>query len=446
MGTHPIFESDFDCLTEMDNSPIHSAKRLQSPLLESNVWTEAARLCKLYPNAVNMGQGFPNFPPEDYIPNALAKAPLKGTMANQYSRDFGKTEFVEALADFYSPLFGFSINPLANILVTTGAYAALHIAIQSFIDPGDEVIIIEPAFDCYAPMVDLAGGIPKYISLIHPKGVSRSENWVLDLAVLEQMVSKKTKAIILNNPNNPLGKVWHRDELESLSKVIIRHNLLCISDEVYEHLVYKPLDHVRIGSLDGMENRTITIGSAGKSWSVTGWKTGWAIGAQNLIKPMQSFWVNTMASGVTPVQAALAECFRFELDRAKPGHPIHNPDSHFWQLSQKKLKPKLEQMIGILKDLGLEPIVPEGTYYMMADATQFKQKLSLDDKDTPWDIQFMRWLAKERGIIVIPVSAFYGLENRSKDTNSHFVRFCFAKNDETISRLELCSKTIASKR
>lgn len=146
-------------------------------------------------------------------------------MNNQYTRDFGKVDLVETLSKFYSPLFGRQIDPLTDILVTTGAYCALNIATQVFVDPGDEVIIIEPYFDCYAPMVKLAGGIAKFIPLVPRGDKSSTANWKLDFDRLDRLISKKTKAIILNNPGNPLGKVWRKEELETLSKIIIRHDI-----------------------------------------------------------------------------------------------------------------------------------------------------------------------------------------------------------------------------
>jgi len=212
-------------------------------------------------NALNVGQGFPNFPPALHVMESLSSVPIENHMLNQYCRGFGHAPLVKALADFYSPLLSKPLDPNTEVLVTVGAYYALYAVTQAFINAGDECIIMEPFFDCYSPMVTYAGGTPKFIPL-QPAGENHTANdWCLDYDKLEEMINPKTKMIILNNPNNPLGKVWSTEELKKLAEICIRRDILCISDEVYEHLVYSPQIHHRMAALDGMHDRTITIGS-----------------------------------------------------------------------------------------------------------------------------------------------------------------------------------------
>lgn len=278
--------------------------------------------------------------------------------------------------------------------------------------------------------------------------------------------------IILNNPNNPLGKVWSQAELEKLAEICIRRDILCISDEVYEHLVYAPQKMIRIASFPGMWERTITIGSAGKTWSATGWKIGWAYGPQELINPMHVVWQNSIYTAATPLQEACARAFKTEMSKPFDGHPkgkvqisFHfchrnvinltlkkdNPDSYFRSLCEDELRPKKEKMTKILQDVGLNPIVPDGGYFMIADMTpltKFIDEKELDSTNDPWDYKgkffiynysirmilflVVRWLCEKYKIATIPNSAFYSAGHK-KDYEK-YIRFCFAKDDNTLDQ------------
>lgn len=213
---------------------------------------------------------------------------------------------MNAIAALYTQLVERQIDPLNEVLVTTGAYEALYASIQGHIDEGDEVIIIEPFFDCYEPMVKMAGGVPRFIPLRCQKPNDgtpvSSADWVLDDAELESLFNAKTKMIILNTPNNPLGKVFKREELTKIADLCKKHNVLCLSDEVYEWMVYDKNEHIRICTLPDMWERTITIGSAGKTFSVTGWKIGWAYGPANLLVNLQMVHQNSVYTNATPIQ------------------------------------------------------------------------------------------------------------------------------------------------
>jgi len=263
--------------------------------LEKNVWVQFIDLT-LKHKPLNLGQGFPDFAPPQHVTDALADvAKDSNVMLHQYTRGYGHPRMVAALSKLYSQMIGRTINPLTEILVTGGAYEALFACIMGCVNPGDEVIIIEPFFDCYEPMVRLAGGTPVFIPLRPNKeGASHSGDFIL---VEEELVSKfnsKTKAIIVNTPNNPLGKVFSRKELEFIAQLCKQHDVLCIMDEVYEWLVYEPYEHVRMASFPDMWDRTITIGSAGKTFSVTGWKLGWAYGPEYLMRNLCTAHQNSL--------------------------------------------------------------------------------------------------------------------------------------------------------
>ncbi|KAI5632030.1 aminotransferase class I and II domain-containing protein [Phthorimaea operculella] len=272
-----------------------------------SVWVEYIHLAAEYKPAVNLGQGFPDYHAPKHVTNALAEiATGDNPLLHQYTRGFGHPRLVQNLAKLYSPLIGRELNPMTEILVTSGAYEALFSAILGHVDTGDEVIVIEPFFDCYDYMITQAGGISKFIALkpkTKPGETLTSADWVLDEAELASLFNSKTKMIILNTPHNPLGKIFTRKELELIADLCKKHNVLCISDEVYEWMVFEPHQHIRIATLPGMWERTITIGSAGKTFSVTGWKTGWAYCPASLMQNLQVVHQNCVYTHSTPVQA-----------------------------------------------------------------------------------------------------------------------------------------------
>lgn len=415
--------------------------RVKNPNVQNNVWVEFVGLAMKH-NAVNVGQGFPNFPPVEHVMTGLSEIPVENHMNNQYCRGFGHAPLVKVLGEFYGPLFNREMDVNNEILITVGAYYALFAATQALINPGDEAIIIEPFFDCYAPMVKYAGGVCKFIPLA-PTGVTNTANdWKLDMDKLESLVTPKTKVLFFNTPNNPLGKVFSLQECQAIADFCIKHDIICISDEVYEHLVYEPQKHIRIGSLEGMYDRTITIGSAGKTWSVTGWKIGWAMGCPELINAMQIVWQNSIYVAATPLQEACARSFKREMDAAArdahfSGHAKDYPESYFRTLTEVELLPKRAKLERILTEFGFNPIVPDGGYFMIADCSKIRDQIpveELDDSDDPWDYKAVRWMCANKKIAAIPNTAFYGKEHKKQFEK--YIRFCFAKSDETIDQFE----------
>uniref|UniRef100_A0A3P8W8I7 Kynurenine aminotransferase 1 n=1 Tax=Cynoglossus semilaevis TaxID=244447 RepID=A0A3P8W8I7_CYNSE len=341
--------------------------------VDKNVWVEFTQLAADY-KPVNLGQGFPDFSPPPFIQEAFCKAVSGGPSMHQYTRAFVSV-FIHIGG--HKPLYMKAFfNPIKQKVAEVGAYQALFSACQAVVDDGDEVIVVEPFFDCYKPMVLMAGGTPVYV---------------------------------------PLRPVFKTEELQMIADLCIKHNLLCISDEVYEWLTYDGAEHVKIASLPGMWERTITIGSAGKTFSATGWKVGWAIGSRHVMKYIKTIHQNTVYHCATAAQEAVAHGFDREYEL------FGTPESYFQQLPAL-LQQKRKRLALCLESVGLKPIMPEGGYFIMADISSFNDE---NTKDEPYDFRFVKWLIKEKGLATIPVSAFYSSEH-SKDFEK-YIRFCFVK-------------------
>ncbi len=364
-------------------------------------------------NAVNLGQGFPDFPAPDFVIEAARTALASGH--NQYARSAGHPRLVNAIATVYSPLFHLELDPLSEVVVTTGATEGIFATMQGLVNPGDEVILIEPFYDSYPAAVLMAGGTPVYVPLRPAAGATSAAQWSLDMDELESAITPRTRLLVINTPNNPAGKVFTRAELESVAALVQAHNLVVLSDEVYEWMTYDDAPHIRLATLPGMWERTITLGSAGKTFSVTGWKIGWAIAPRHLAHAvlMAHQWIPFAVT--TPLQEAVGAAFEQVEERG-----------YFAELGAMYAS-KRDKLAGALADVGLTPMIPQGSYFILVDTAHLDAPTPTAD---PRDVQICRWLTREIGVAAIPPSAFYSLDHKVLAAN--VARFCFCKTDSVL--------------
>ena len=345
--------------------------------------------------AVNLGQGFPDFGWPDEILDAAARALKEGS--NQYAPSRGLPALREAVAAHYRRHFGQDLAA-EQVCVTSGATEALGAAILATVEPGDEVIIFTPAYDSYAPMIRRAGATPVEVAL-------RPPGWRLDAEALETAITPKTSAVLFNNPHNPAGRLFGSDELEALSRVAREHDLIVISDEVWEHVLLDGRSFTPLASLPGMAERTIKVGSAGKIFSLTGWKVGWIVAAPELATVAAR--AHQFLTFATPpnLQAAVA-------------YGLNEGDSWI-QPMRDRFQRARDRMTEGLRSAGYAVLDATSTYFLCVDLAA--SGLAVDDD------AFAIAAVERAGVAVVPLSAF-----AERDPPRHLVRLCFGKKDETI--------------
>lgn len=363
--------------------------------IQTTVFETMSRLAMAH-GAVNLGQGFPDVDGPEDIRKVAAQALLEGP--NQYPPMLGLAELRQAVADASKRFYDLEVDPQTEVLVTSGATEALADCILALVSPGDEVVLIEPLYDCYLPMVLRAGAIPVRVRVTPP-------HWTLDRAALAAAFTHKTKAVLLNNPMNPAAKVFSNEELQFIGDLCRQHDVFAICDEVYEHIVFDGARHRPLMTFEGMRERTVRIGSAGKTFSLTGWKVGYVTGSAHLIEPVSK--AHQWVTFTTPphLQKAVA-------------HGLRKDDAYYRGLAED-LSGKRDRMAAGLDALGFEVLPCAGTYFLTCGING----LGLGDGD----VEACQALVTRAGAAAVPVSAFYG-----SNAPCGYIRFCFCKRDEVI--------------
>ncbi len=353
--------------------------------------------------AINLGQGFPDTEGPEDIVRLAADALLDHR--NQYPPLTGLPELRQAVASANARFYGIKIDADAGVVVTSGATEALTACLMALLDPGDDIILIEPLYDTYLPVVRLLGAIPKLVRLEPP-------DWALPRAALAAAFGPRTKALMLNTPMNPTGKVFSRDDLEFIAGLLLEHDAYAICDEVYEHLVFPPARHIPLMTLPGMEDRCLRIGSAGKTFSLTGWKVGYVSGPPSLISVVAKAHQNLTFTTPPNLQRAVAA-------------GLGRDDAYFSDLATV-LAAKRDRLSAGLRRIGFTTLPSDGSYFVTAGFAAF----GFDGDDA----EFCRHITEHAGVAAIPVSAFY-----ETDPPRNFVRFAFCKQDsvldEAVARL-----------
>ncbi len=346
--------------------------------------------------AINLGQGFPEGLEPPALLQAAARAITEGP--NQYPSMMGIPALRQAVAAHAKRFYGLDVDPAAEVMVTSGATEALADCVFGLIEPGDEVVLIEPLYDSYLPIVRRAGGIPRIVRMEPP-------HWILPREALAAAFNDRTKLMILNNPMNPTGKVLDEQDLGFIAGLLARHDAYCVCDEVYEHLVYDGRRHIPLMSLPGMRERCLRIGSAGKTFSVTGWKVGYVTACPALLQPVAK--AHQFVTFTTPpgLQQAVAE-------------GLAGGDEYYETLAND-LQRRRDRLAAGLTSIGFEVLPCAGSYFLSADI----RALGFDGDD----VAFCRHITVNAGVAAVPVSSFF----QNGDVR-HYARFCFAKRDEAL--------------
>lgn len=371
--------------------------------------------------AVNLSQGFPDFDGPQLAKDAAIAAINAGHA--QYAPMIGVPPLTKAIAESYAAR-GFDvglgkgqIDPAQHVTVTCGCSEALPATLMGLLNPGDEIILFEPYFDFYIAATVMAGATPRFVALHAP--TKAGEPFTFDERQLRSAFTSRTKAILLNTPHNPTGKVYTRSELELIASLCVQHNVVCISDEVYEHLTYDAtLPHIAMASLPGMAERTITLSSLGKTFSLTGWKVGWSLAPAPLSACVRAAHQFITFSGPTPLQHGAAAIIH-DMTHRKDGHGA----MAFVQQLQKLYASNRDKLAAALMRVGLTPHRSDSTYFLMADHSAVSKRLGLDG-----DVAFCEYLTREIGVAAIPPTVFYD----SKSLGKPLVRFAYCKKEATM--------------
>ncbi|MEU0189321.1 pyridoxal phosphate-dependent aminotransferase [Streptomyces afghaniensis] len=376
----------------------------------TTIFAEMSALA-LSTGAINLGQGFPDTDGPEEVREAAVRA-LRDGLGNQYPPGPGVPELRTAIAAHQQRRYGLSCDPDTEVLVTAGATEAIAASLLALVEPGDEVIALEPYYDSYAACIAMAGGRRVPVTLRPDDGSFR-----LDLDELRDAVTDRTRLLLINTPHNPTGTVLTRAELAAIAELAVERDLLVVTDEVYEHLVFDDAEHVPLATFPGMRERTVTIGSAGKTFSFTGWKVGWVTGTQELVTAVRTAKQYLTYVSAGPFQYAVAEALRL-------------PDSYFDGF-RADLRRKRDLLGDGLRTAGFEVYQPQGTYFITTDITPF------GEKDAH---RFCRALPERCGVVAIPNSVFYDDPAAGRSQ----VRFAFCKRDDVLHEAAVRLRRLAS--
>lgn len=379
----------------MASNPSFISEKLQP--FGTTIFSEMTRLSNEH-SAINLSQGFPDFDGPQGIIEAAAEALRAGH--NQYARSMGHLALVEAIAAKVQDHYGLQLDPLREVVVFSGATEGIASSILGLLNPGDEVILFEPFYDSYPACVAMASAVPRFYTLRFPE-------FSIDAAELEFLFNRRTRLLVINTPHNPTGKVFSRTELEVISNLCQKHGVLVLADEVYEHLTYGDARHIPIATLPGMRERTLTISSTGKTFSLTGWKIGWAAGPEAMVSAAQAAHQFVTFATATAFQVAMA-------------FAIQKYTRDYLKSLKAEYTARRDFLVGVLSDVGFEVAPPQGTYFAIADFSRF----SKDDDRT-----FARRLIEEQGVAAIPPSVFYKVH---PEEGRRLIRFAFCKRKETL--------------
>ena len=373
----------------------HARVSQKSLRFTESVIREMTRLANQH-GAVNLSQGFPDFPAPDDIKQAAARAVAADV--NQYAITWGAKSLRDALVAKQQRFTGLRFDPEREVTVCCGATECMASVMLALVDPGDEVIVFEPFYENFGPDAILSGAVPRFVRLREP-------DWSFDPAELAAAFNARTRAVVVNTPNNPTGKVFSRVEMEQIAALCMKWDVVCVTDEIYEHILYDGAEHVSMAALDGMRERTVTISGLSKTWSVTGWRIGWCLAPADLTNAIRKVHDFLTVGAPAPLQEAAAVALAM-------------PQDYFRRLADG-YRERREFLVPALERAGFKPFAPRGAYYVMTDISGF---------GFPDDVAFARWLVAEGGVAAVPGSSFYS----DPAAGSQRLRFHFARKRETL--------------
>ena len=379
----------------MFKKPISS----KAALFTESVIREMTRLAMEH-GAINLSQGFPDFAAPQVLKQAASDAIFADV--NQYAITWGAKSFRDALVYKTKKFLGIDIDPEREITVSCGSTEAMIDVLLAVINPGDEVIVFEPFYENYGPDAIISGATPRFVQLRRP-------DWSFDEKELAAAFNKNTKAIIINTPNNPTGKVFSREELQVIADLCRKWDVLAITDEIYEHIIYDGAKHISPITLDGMRERTIVVNGMSKTFSVTGWRVGYIIAPPDITGAIRKMHDFVTVGAPAPLQEAGAVALRL-------------PDSYYADLA-RHYQERRDRVMKMLDEAGLNPMLPKGAYYIMCDIGKWGY---------PNDVEFAKFMVKDVGVATVPGSSFFSDPKAGKD----IIRFTFCKKEETLRAAE----------